>query len=202
MNTTTYDEAASTDGAHFPGFRLPYRMGLSEAVTCLADLSTEETAVSAVVQERHGYADLVALIRDPSATHGAPDIDAFHDVLSTLSGTHGWHPIAGAGPAQRVVVMLGLREGYDPDAHVHSSADVARHLYGVQAAGDALIVKVHVMSARYLDGARQVYQEPGVLIGGPASILPAVTATAEALAQHRFVVIDRDQERTYALHRR
>ncbi|OLZ56096.1 hypothetical protein [Amycolatopsis keratiniphila] len=202
MNTTTYDEAATTPGAHFPGFRLPYRMGLSEAVACLADLCTEDMAVSAVVQERHGYADRAALIRDPSATHGAPDIDAFRAMLSTLSGPHGWHPIPGAGPAQRLVAMLGRREGYDPAARVHTRGDVARHLYDVPGTGEALIVDVHVMSARYLDGERRIYQEPGVLIGGPTSILPAVTATAATLGQHRFVVIDRDQKRTYALRRR
>ncbi|MGW4829768.1 hypothetical protein ACWEOG_19450 [Amycolatopsis japonica] len=197
-----YEEVASAPGGHFPGFRLPAGMFLPEAVGCLANLCTEDMAVSAVVQERHGYADRAALIRDPSATTGAPDIGAFNNLVFTLAGVHGWRPMPGAGRGQRLVAMLGLREGYDPAARVHTSGYVARHLYDVPGSGEALIVDVHVMSARYLDGVRRIYQEPGVLIGGPTAILPAVTATAEALGQHRFVVIDRDQKRTYALRRR
>lgn len=201
MNTATYDEVASTAGAQFPGFRLPAGTDLADAMIHLADQSTQDMAITAVLQERGGFVDRVALIRDPSVTRGAPDIDAFQDLVTTLSETKGWRPVQGAGPAQRLVVMLGLREGYDPAAQVHTSQDVGRQLYVVHGAGAAQIVDVHLMSARYIAGVRRIYGEPGVLIGGPATILPAVTATAAALRQHRFVVVDRDQDRTYALRR-
>lgn len=201
MNATLYEEVASAPGVYQPLLVPPAGTTRARAVELLADACTEHVAITAAIHERDDVAPRFTLIRDPSITEGAPAIEDYQAIATALGRDYGWRVIEAGGSTFAVTAMVGLRQGYAPIAPVYTPAEAAR-LLALYGATDVHVTGVHLMSVRHLDGAVRIYDEPGVLIVGDASILPAVTGTAGVLRQQRFVVTDRDQDRTYALRRR
>ncbi|WP_410580264.1 hypothetical protein [Amycolatopsis sp. lyj-108] len=196
-----YDEVASASGVYQPMLVPPAGTRRGDAIRLLAATCTARVTVTAAIHQPAGGVPRFTLIRDPSVTDGAPGIDEYAAIAASLKHDHGWRVLAAGDASLPVTVMLGLREGYVQGAPVHDAAEVLSLLWFHLASG-VFISRVHLMCARHLDGEVRVHDEPGVLIVGEAPILPAVASVAARLAQHRFVVTDRDQNRTYALRRR
>ncbi|WP_037321476.1 hypothetical protein [Amycolatopsis orientalis] len=196
-----YEEVASAAGVYQPLLVPPAGTSRADAVRLLAAACTTRVTVTAAIHQSADGAPRFTLIRDPSVTDGAPGITDYAPIAASLKHDHGWRVLEAGDPSMPVTVMLGLREGYGKHAVVHEAAEVLA-LLGFHGVGGVFMTRVHLMCARHLDGDVDVYDEPGVLIVGAAPILPAVTSVAARLAQHRFVVTDRDQNRTYALRRR
>ncbi|RSN32235.1 hypothetical protein DL990_20185 [Amycolatopsis sp. WAC 01416] len=196
-----YGEVASAAGVYQPLLVPPAGTRRVDAVRLVAAACTTRVTITAAIHQPVDGAPRFTLIRDPSVSDGAPGIGDYAAIAASLKENHGWRVLEAGDPSLPVTVMLGLREGYGKHAVVHDSDDV-RALLGFYGASGVYVSEVHLMCTRHLDGEVRVYDEPGVLIVGGPSILPAVTGVAARLAQHRFVVTDRDQDRTYALRRR
>lgn len=201
MNATLYEEVASAPGVYQPLLVPPAGTTRARAVELLADACTEHVAITAAIHERDDGPPRFTLIRDPSITEGAPGIEDYQAIGAAFKRDHGWRVVEGGDPMFAVTAMLGLREGYDRDAPVRAPSEVAGFL-GLYGAVVLHVTAVHLMSARHLDGAVRIYDEPGVLIVGGTSILPAVARIAATLGQQRFVVTDRVQNCTCALRKR
>ncbi len=195
-----YEEVASTSGVYQPMLVPPAGTRRIDAMRLLAASSTTRVTITAAIHQPAGGAPRFTLIRDPSVTDGAPGIDDYTAIAASLKRDHGWRVLETGDGTLPVTVMLGLREGFVQGAPVHDAAEVLA-LLGFHGVG-VFVTRVHLMCARHLDGEVRVHDEPGVLIVGGTPILPVVTAAAARLRQHRFVVTDGDQNRTYALRRR
>ncbi|MEU9686137.1 hypothetical protein [Amycolatopsis japonica] len=197
-----YEEVASTSGVYQPLLVPPAGTRRVDAVRLLAAACTTRVTVTAAIhQPSHSATARFTLIRDPSVSDGAPGIGDYAAIAASLKENHGWRVLEAGDGSLPVTVMLGLREGYVPGAAVHDAAEVGSLLWFHSARG-VFVNRVHLMCARHLDDDVRVHDEPGVLIVGDAALVPAVASVADRLAQHRFVVTDRDQGRTYALRRR
>ncbi|MFE5565393.1 hypothetical protein ACFQ68_10415 [Amycolatopsis japonica] len=201
MNASTYEEVASTSGVYQPLLVPPAGARRVDAVRLLAAACTPRVTVTAAIHQPAGGVPRFTLIRDPSVSDGAPGIDDYAAIAASLKANHGWRVLEAGDGSLPVTVMLGLREGYVPGSLVHDATEVLS-LLGFHGVGGVFVNRVHLMCARHLDGDVRVHDEPGVLIVGDATILPAVASVADRLAQHRFVVTDRGENRTYALRRR
>jgi len=194
----TYREAAAADGAWDAVLKPATTITRADAIDILTAACTPETPVSAAVQEIDGDVVRVALLRDPSRIHGTPTVAACAALADQLTTSQQWIPRPGYRELPMVTVVLGLREGYDADAAVHTPDTVRRHLEarGVTRYG---LVPAHLFSARHVDGAVRTYAEPGVVITAWPADLVAVAVVAGELRQDRFVVTDYEAQRTYAL---
>ncbi|UJW32412.1 hypothetical protein L3Q67_01080 [Saccharothrix sp. AJ9571] len=185
-----YRESASADGAWTASFYPGNLPSMREARGVLANACTDDMPVAAAVHNINGYAAKITIFRDPSTTHGAPGPEACEKFAQALSWTQGWAP--GRSYLLDLLVMLGLREGYDPSAPVHPAPQIEHCLSN----------PVELVSARRVDGVLRTYREPGVVLNTTPEHLPAVTAVAGELRQERFIVTDRATSRTYALAKR
>ncbi|MFJ8912345.1 hypothetical protein [Amycolatopsis sp. NPDC102389] len=196
-----YEEVAATAGVYQPLLVPPAGTRRVDAVRLLVAACTTRVAITAAIHQPVDGTPRFTLIRDPSVSDGAPGIGDYTAIAASLKDNHGWRVLESGDPSLPVTVMLGLREGYGKQAAVHDAAEV-RALLGFYGATGVYVSEVHLMCARHLDDQVRVYDEPGVLIVGGEPIVPAATGTAARLRQRRFVVTDRDQNRTYALRHR
>ncbi|MEV4093809.1 hypothetical protein [Streptosporangium saharense] len=172
----------------------PHRV--RDALAVLAETTGWPVAAFLFGVGEEAMTDLL-LYRDPSRTHGTPAVDECDAAARALAETTGWTPAPEQAPADGVLVGVGLREGYSPTAPVHDPGEVARRL---TAYGDDWSCRpAHLVSARLVDDTVRWYDEPGVVVHAPASLLPSIVQIAEDLAQQRFVVTDLARQRTYAL---
>ena len=90
-------------------------------------------------------------------------------------------------------VVLGLVEGYNKDAPVHTVEEVQQALPNVSA------VLAEVFAVRCLEGQICVYTEPVAVLSGPTDCLPGVYTLADKLRQERFTVEDFDRQLTFCV---
>ena len=170
-----------------------------------------------------------ALVRDPSITHGTPDLPVCEEAGAALLRETGWCSIPPPSGELLMMAGIGLREGYAPHARIHHQDEVQDVL--AEHEGRWSLLPVRLLSLRPLpDGSVQPYDEPGVMVTARTPGLPritagtpqqavtaarrsalaaaapartpalaAITAVAARLRQHRFVVHDWSQQRTYVL---
>lgn len=126
------------------------------------------------------------LVRDPSITHGTPDIADCERAAVALSARGTWLS-RGQDIRPCMLLALGLREGYDPAARVHSPDEVAAR---VLSNGEVWCGwPAELISARpQPDDTAAVYHEPGVLAFTDFDQLRTLTAIAHDLRQERFVI--------------
>jgi hypothetical protein len=191
-----YREAASAPGAWWATLYPHPKPALAQLRRILTDACGTLTPLSAYVPTwPTGRVTEITLVRDPSVTHGTPTVDAAIDATFDLAVDQGWTHGTGIRPVTGLVVGIGLREGYEPDAPVHP----AGHITGRLGESGWRAQHARLVSARRIDGDVQWYSEPGLIITARRDLLPAIAAAAHALRQHRFVVTDLDQDRTYSL---
>ncbi|WP_367139419.1 hypothetical protein [Saccharothrix sp. HUAS TT1] len=198
MTTTTYTEVATAAGAWCCRVLLPETP--FEAVCALLKDLTTVTGTPVTAFLFGGCGDPVAellLVRDPSRTHGTPEIALYESLAQRLTAETGWSLAPARAPHSGVLVGLGLREGYAPDAPHHAPAEVEQHLAGHGA--DWSCRTARLVSARLVDGAVQWYDEVGVVVHTPAEMAPTIERIAALFAQHRYVVTDFGSGSTRAL---
>lgn len=137
------------------------------------------------------------LYRDPSRHFGAPSVPESMAAARALAERTGWASKPASAPRGGLLVGLGLREGYAPDAPEHRLRDVVDRLASQPPGWTCRPARL--VSARVVDGGVRWYDEQGAVVHGPAGLLPAITAAAAELAQQRFVVTDLEQHRVYAV---
>lgn len=163
----------------------------------IADVVEEIAAVSvATGVPLTGYArstgglmmSSLLLVRDPSRTHGVPEIAACEGAAVALAGRGTWRS-RGRDTRSCMLLALGLREGYDPAARVHSPDEVVNrvlHKGQVWCGWPAELISARPQP----DGTAQIYHEPGLLAFTDAAQLATLAAIAHDLGQDRFVVHD------------
>ncbi|MBE1502684.1 hypothetical protein H4696_009784 [Amycolatopsis lexingtonensis] len=170
----------------------------------LADVVGEIAAMSVATGEPitayartiGGFIPSVLLARDPSVTHGVPDVSDCERVAAALAAGDRWHS-AGQVVHSVALVAIGLREGYDPAARVHTLAEFRERL--LRDTGRWSGWPAELISARpQPDGTAQVYHEPGVLTFADDGQLLALAAIACDFGQERFVAHDWNTYRTTA----
>ncbi|MFF9638772.1 hypothetical protein ACF1D2_29860 [Streptomyces bacillaris] len=195
----TYVEAASADGVWTQVLRVP-NAAPEQVRRALAGLArTWPVAAFLPGADADPVAEVV-LYRDPSRTHGTPDLPECDAAVRRLAAATGWTP----QPSQTltgVLVGLGLREGYDATAPTHSPEEVADHLLAVSPSGWRCRT-ARLVSARLVGEAVRWYEETGVVVEAETWLSPAIKAAATHCAQDRYVVTDGADGRTYALQQR
>lgn len=192
-----YRRAATAVGVWAHQLRPAKRVPLAEAADRLAALSVHTgVPLTAYVPSREGFVASLLLVRDPSITHGAPEQDECERAAAELAAGGDWRS-EGRLVRSATLVALGLREGYDPGARVHTLAEFRRRvLHGCSAWTG---MPAELISARPMaGGSAQLYQEPGVLTFADGGELPALATIAHDFGQHRFVVHDWAADRTTA----
>ncbi|WP_103338753.1 hypothetical protein [Amycolatopsis sp. CA-126428] len=162
----------------------------------IADVVTEIAAVSvatgvpltAYARSTSGrITSSLLLVRDPSITHGTPDIADCERAAAALAARGNWVS-QGQDVRSCMLLALGLREGYDPAAaRVHTWTEVTDPVLGkgeVWCGWPAELISARPQP----DGTAQVYHEPGVLAFTDFDQLPTLTAIAFDLRQDRLVI--------------
>lgn len=194
-----YTTTAAATGAWTCPMLLPTAAPADTVQGILADLAASAGwPVNAFLHHHGGLVDEVVLYRDPSHTHGTPNIPECEAAMWHLVGVPEWTAIPDYEPTGGVLVGLGLREGYALDAPVHDPSVVHRHLAATSTRWTCRTATL--FSARLVvDGQVRRYDEPGVVIHATgAGAVPAIEAAAGELAQDRFVVTDFDTRTTTA----
>lgn len=202
MTGAPYAEVAAADGAWTAELRLPDAVPFDRVRHALADVTrTTGWPAAAFVSGRAAAATDVLLYRDPSRTHGTPGIAACQAAVRALSTSTGWTVLGDSSPGgTEVLVGLGLREGYSPDAREHLPEEAAAFLRSHSTTGWRCRT-ARLVSARLTEGGVRWYEETGVVVQAHERMLPAITAAAGAFVQHRFTVTHFPRQRTYALQR-
>jgi hypothetical protein len=147
-----------------------------------------------------GFTSSVLLVRDPSITHGVPDVPDCERAARALAAGGRWRS-EGQLIRASILVAVGLREGYDPAARVHAADELEQRVLRAGAVWAGW--EVELISARpQPDGGVQLYHEPGVLTFADWEQLPVLAAIAHDLGQHRFVTHDWLAGRTTAYRHR
>lgn len=200
MTNPEYTEVARAHGAWSLDVTLPPTR-TKHVCAVLEDLTTStSTPITAWL-----YGDGVQpvtkllLVRDPSRTHGTPDIAEYETLSQHMYAMTGWTISRARTRRYGILVGLGLREGYAPDAPCHSPSEIV-HILGSQK-GDWSCRRARLVSARAVDDAVRWYDEPAVVIHADAEMEPAITRLAGAFNQHRFVITDFTTDTTRALAR-
>jgi hypothetical protein len=131
----------------------------------------------------------IILARDPSRTHGTPspeDCDRAVREITAISHWTATYRTTGS------MVAMGLREGYDPDAHVWTIDEVRAVCPGVPAAA------VHLLSARRTGDEVQWWEEPCALLTPAAVDVELMDHLAHGMSQDRYTVTDWTAGRTHA----
>jgi hypothetical protein len=202
VTDTPYVEVAAADGAWTAALRLPDAVPLERVRHALTDVTrTTGWPAAAFVSGRAAAVTDMLLYRDPSRTHGTPGIAACHAAVRALSTATGWRVLGNPSPGgTEVLVGLGLREGYGPDAREHLPEEAAAFLRAHNTTGWRCHA-ARLVSARLTQGQVRWYEETGVVVKAQERMLPAITAAAGAFVQHRFTVTHFPRQRTYALQR-
>ncbi|MGW3183246.1 hypothetical protein ACWDD9_28620 [Kitasatospora sp. NPDC001119] len=195
--TTRYIEVASAEGAWTQPLYLPTAVSIQWVRHVLTDLARTWPVAAFLPGAADEPVDEVVVYRDPSRTYGTPDTSVCDAAVHRLVAATGWTRGTDQGNGD-VLVGLGLREGYDTGAPEHSPGEVADHLLATSATGWQCRA-ARLVSARLTDRDVRWYAEDGVVIYAEHRLLPAVEAAARSCAQHRYVVTDLVQQRTYAL---
>lgn len=187
-------ESPYVRGERFPGawvWRLVGRAG-AEEIRAAVGRAAAICPLSGVIAPTGEGETRITLLRHPSVEHGVPDVDRCRGAAMALLDDLGWRG-DNAGRPSGVVTAVGLREGYDAHAVVHSPTVVTAHVPGVLGSW---------FSARVIDGGVRRYEEPCVLVVGPKPLLVPTVRAAAATGQHQIVVADVDGRSTYTLHRK
>jgi hypothetical protein len=196
--STPYRAAASA-----PGVWVPQLLSTHPAVA-IADVVADVAAVSvhsgvpltAYARTTGGYASSMLLARDPSVTHGVPDVSDCERAAAMLAAIGRWGSESDFARSS-ILVALGLREGYDPGARVHTLAEFRARM--LRDCGMWTGWPAELISARpQPDGTAQLYHEPGVLVLADWDQLAALAAIAHEFGQDRFVTHDWVAGRTTA----
>lgn len=202
MTGTPYAEAAAADGAWTAALRLPDAVPFERVRHALTDVTrTTGWPAAAFVSGRAEAVTDMLLYRDPSRTHGTPDIATCQAAMRALSTATGWTVLGDSPPGgTEILVGLGLREGYGTDAREHPPEEAAAFLRSRSTTGWRCHT-ARLVSARLTEGRVRWYEETGVVVQAQERMLPAITAAAGAFVQHRFTVTHFLRQRTYALQR-
>lgn len=193
ITTAPYAEVTAAEGTWVAWVQLP-PTSFAEIRRVLSTLA-EQWPVAACCFGGDGVlVTTLLLYRDPSRTHGTPSIAQCDAALDALLDATGWRVDAGHVPITGLLVGLGLREGYGQGATQHWPGEVDQYL---EHGTGWRCWTARLVSARHVDGEVRWYDEVGVVVLVPASMLSAVIAAAAACAQHRFAVTDLDARRTY-----
>ncbi|MEV7097564.1 hypothetical protein AB0M80_32405 [Amycolatopsis sp. NPDC051045] len=200
VNTVgSYHRAATTAGvwAHQLAPAVVPGVPVAEVVNGIAALSVRTgVPLTGYARTRGGFVSSLLLVRDPSVTHGVPKRHDCERAAAELAAGGDWRS-DGQVIRSAVLVALGLREGYDPGARVHTLAEFKRRL----ARGCSVWtgMPAELISARPMPGGDvQLYHEPGVLTFAAEEGLPALAMVAHDFGQRRFVVHDWLADRTTA----
>ncbi|MEU3566824.1 hypothetical protein AB0E96_00110 [Kitasatospora sp. NPDC036755] len=196
---THYIEVASAEGAWTQTLHLPTALPVQRVRHVLTGLARTWPVAAFLPGTADEPVNEVVLYRDPSRTYGTPDTSACDAAVHRLVATTGWTRGAGRGD-DAAIVGLGLREGYDAGAREHSPGEVTGHLLSTSATGWRCRV-ARLVSARLVDHSVRWYAENGVVVRAESRLLPAVGAAARNCAQHRYVVTNLVEQRTYVFQR-
>jgi hypothetical protein len=198
MTTTIYTEVARAPGA-WNACILPPATPFDQVCILLKNLTmATDTPIAAFLGGGDGDpVDELLLVRDPSRTHGTPGIRECESLATWLAAETAW-PLAPARiPASGILVGLGLREGYAPDAPQHSLAEAEQHL--AQDGTGWTCRTARLVSARLVDGAVRWYAEVGAVIEAPTEMTPTIDWLAGMFRQDRYVVTNFSDGWTRAL---
>lgn len=182
------------EAANAPGVWVHKLITTAPPFCPIADLVEEIAAVSqdtgvpltAYAHSSDGITAGLLLVRDPSITHGAPDIADCEHAAAALAARGTWISW-GQLRESSIMVAIGLREGYDPAARVHSHEDFTDRVLHAGRLWSGW--PAELISARpQPDGTAQVYHEPGVLTFTDWDQLDTIAEIAHDFRQDRFVV--------------
>lgn len=196
--TPSYTEVATADGTWVCRLHLP-PAPFEQVRDVLAEFAraTGWPVAAFAYGDTGELVDEILLYRDPSRTYGTPPAEECDAAARALVAATGWRTAPEQAPTSGVLVGLGLREGYDAEAPQHEPAEVAAKL--AAQGSDHQYRTAQLVSARRINDSVRWYDEIGVIIHAPDHLLPTITNLAHAFAQHRFVVTDLAENRTYAL---
>ncbi|WP_236787991.1 hypothetical protein [Amycolatopsis sp. GM8] len=194
----TYTEIAHANGAWSARVLLPATP--FETVCGLLKDLTAHTGMPITAFQFGGDGDPVdelLLVRDPSRTHGTPEVREYETLATRLTAETGW-PVASAhSPRDGILVGLGLREGFEPGAPQHSLTEVEQHLAERGTCWRCRAARL--VSARLVGGDVQWYDEVGAVVEAPAEMTPVIEQMAGTFRQDRFVVTNFSNGWTRAL---
>ncbi|UUV32204.1 hypothetical protein NQK81_01780 [Amycolatopsis roodepoortensis] len=196
-----YVEVATAADAWTCSMRLP-AMSFDSVQTILKNLArNHDWPVNALI---FGGADEpvteIELHRDPSVTHGVPNVPRCWAAVRRLAAETGWITSPRNAPSRGIMVGLGLRKGYDPGAPQYEPSEVTSRL--ATTGTERTCHTARLVSARLVSGKVRDHDEVGVAVRGQVDLLPVITELAYRFAQDRFVVTDFTGRRTYAMKRR
>ncbi|RSM80564.1 hypothetical protein DL991_10655 [Amycolatopsis sp. WAC 01375] len=201
LTASSYVEVATADDAWTCSMRL-LAMSFDSVQTILKNFArNHDWPVNALIV---GDADKpvteIELHRDPSVTHGVPDVPRCWAAVRRLATETGWTASPHNARSMGILVGLGLREGYAPGAPQHEPSEVTSRL--ATAGTERTCHTARLVSARLVGSEVRDHDEVGVAVRGQADLLPVITELADRFAQDRFVVTDFTGRRTYAMKRR
>lgn len=195
--TTTYTEVAAADGAWTCPMLLPPTPFEQVRATLTAVTADSGWPIAAFLYgaDADPVTELL-LYRDPSRSFGTPGVLDCNIGAEALAAASGWQLAPDRTPHAGVLVGMGLREGYEPDAPQHQPDEVdqllAEHGTGWSCRTARLV------SARLVEGEVRWYDEVGAVVQASADLVPVLERIAARFAQHRFVITDLAGQRTGA----
>lgn len=132
--------------------------------------------------------------RYPRKKYGVATIDECRAGMLELANSFGSELQRDQATGFRVV--MGLIEGYDNEAAIHTVEEVQRDLLS------ARVSSAEVFAIRLQGGAVSVYTEPVAVIEGPLNLIKDVYLLGDRLRQERFTIEDFDDQVSYVVETR
>ncbi len=212
MKPRPYKEVSSAPGVWFSALTPPLGTAVEAVSGALIAGTTEQLPVCALVQ--HDAAEIaneVILLRDPSSSHGTPDIGACDIAADSLARSQRWEYCIGRGRTTGSAVLWVARAGSScwsvcvgSTPLTPPSTPALTSVRGWPPAESPAIGYGPAGCCRSGDCATppRCCSEPAALVCAPAAALPAIADAAASLHQERIVVAGLRWDCTYALGRR
>lgn len=149
----------------------------------VADYANPEWPISGAILGAGEAQDRTTLVLglNPSNRFGTPDIGRCEAIAAKITETLGWQRQPETPAEMRII--LGRRVGYEGRAY---SMDETRNLMVAHNCGSLVLTEADLFSLRYVGGVCE-YDEPGVIVEGPADVLGAALQAAAAMGQEWLV---------------
>jgi hypothetical protein len=187
-----YIEAVTAPSAWLRTVHTP-QVPVSEVQEELVRLAVLGHPTSAFLYTVGNLVTEILFFRHPNAKRGIPSPPQCDEAIRMLCDKTGWVSRRDHTPDSGLVVALGLREGFFPNAPVHSAELIAARI-----GGNLKYRKARIVSAR-ASGIRSHWNdEPGMSIMCAKEDLPRLSMVAEQIGQEQYVTTDLDEPRTSA----
>ncbi len=175
------------------GLFLPYK-NFETTVSSIARTNSQRYT-GFITKDSEGNVTSFTRTRYPRRKYGVASIEECEAGMRALAAT--FNTATEPDPqTSGFRVVLGLKEGYDDEAPIHTLEEIKRELIGLNA------TPAEVFAVRWSDEGVSVYTEPVAIVEGTLNLVDRVYAAADTFKQERFTVENFDQGLAYVVETR